>query len=101
MHVRENGRLDRNVKLFENLLYVLTHIGTYGSIWSNTHGQNFKNFVKELRERWVQNEKKKEAENSGDDLQKVCEVADTSFKAKQGEDVEESGERKIFLSGGS
>lgn len=51
MHVRENGRLDRNVKLFENLPYEMTHIGTYGSIWSNMHSQNFKDFVKELRER--------------------------------------------------
>lgn len=28
MHVGENGSLDRNVKLFENLPYVMTHIGT-------------------------------------------------------------------------
>lgn len=32
IHVRENGSLDRNVKLFENLPYVTTHIETYGSI---------------------------------------------------------------------
>lgn len=45
--------------------------------------------------------KKREAESSGDDLQKVCEVADISFKEKQGEVLEESGESKIILSGGS
>lgn len=32
MLLRENGRLDRNMKLFEILPYVLTHIGTFGSL---------------------------------------------------------------------
>lgn len=40
----------------------------------------------------------KKAENSGDDIQKLCEVGDTSSKEKLREDVEESGERKITLS---
>lgn len=55
--LRENGRLDRNMKLFEILPYVLTHIGTYGSLWNSTLSQDIKDFVKKLRERWVKNEK--------------------------------------------
>lgn len=42
--------------------------------------------------------KKKNAENSGDVIQKLCEVEDTSAKEKLWEDLEGSGERKITLS---
>lgn len=96
MHIRENGRLVRNVKLFENLPYVLAHSGIDGSTWSNTHSQNFKDFGK-VSPKW----EKKKAENGGDAPQKVCEVADTSFVEKWGENLKESVERKIILSGGS
>lgn len=60
MLLRENWRLDRNMKLLEILPYMLTHIGTYGSFWNSS--QNFKDSVKELRERWVKNEKRQEIE---------------------------------------
>lgn len=36
---------------------MLTHVETYDSIWSNTHSQNFMDFVKELRGKAIQNKK--------------------------------------------
>lgn len=99
MLLRENGRLDRNMKLLEILPYVLTHIGTYGSLWNNTVNISrilWRNWGKD--ELKMKKEKRENRENSGDVIQKLCEVGDTSSNKKLWEDLEESRERKITLS---
>lgn len=48
--------------------------------------------------RSIQKGELKKAKNSGDVIEKLCEVGHTSSKEKLWEDLEESGERKVTLS---